>query len=88
MDVEIHPHALKHLTAEEVMSAWWSIQKCIQRQSDDEPPRWLAMGFLPSGKTVELVMVETLTGWLIFHAKSPAEPKFMREIERTERGEI
>ena len=43
---EIHPNALKHLTRDEVLSAWGNVVKSIQRESDDEPPRWLCVGWL------------------------------------------
>lgn len=85
MEPEIHRNALKHLTREEVLSAWWSVTKSIRRESDDEPPRWLSIGWLPDGRSAELISVETVDGWLVIHAKSPVEPKFAREIEMTER---
>lgn len=85
MDVDVHPNALKHLTLEQVMQAWDSITKCIRRVSDDEPPRWLCVGWLPNGESVELIAVETVDGWLIIHALSPVQPKFVKEIEQTER---
>ena len=82
---EIHPNALKHLTLAEVISAWNSVTKCIQRASFDEPPRWLCVGWLPDGRSVELIAVETVSGWLIIHALSPMQQKFADEIARTER---
>lgn len=85
MEPEIHRNALKHLSREEVLSAWGNVVKCIQRASDDEPPRWLCVGWLPDGRSVELVAVETIFGWLIIHANSPIQPKFAREIQETER---
>jgi hypothetical protein len=85
MEPEIHKNALKHLSREEVISAWGNVVKCIQRASDDEPPRWLCVGWLPDGRSVELVAVETIFGWLIIHANSPIQPKFAREIQETER---
>ncbi len=85
MPFEIHPNALKHLSREEVLSAWKSVTKCIQRESNDEPPRWLCVGWLSDGRSVELIAVETTNGWLIIHAMSPVQPKFVKEIARTER---
>lgn len=85
MEPEIHRSALKHLDREEVLSAWANVVKCIQRESDDEPPRWLCIGWLPDGRSVELIAVETIFGWLIIHANSPVQPKFVREIHETER---
>lgn len=85
MEPEIHPNATKHLSAKEVITAWHSVVRSIKRESDDEPPRWLMVGWLPDGREVELIAVELLTGWLIIHAKSPVEKKFKAEIERTQR---
>lgn len=85
MNPEIHPNALKHLSKDEVLEAFASVTKSIQRASDDEPPRWLMVGFLPNGKSVELIAVETISGWLIIHAMSPIQKKFKVEIERIER---
>lgn len=85
MEPEIHPNALKHLSREEVLTAWDSVAKSIQRTSNDEPPRWLMVGWLPSGASVELIAVETTFGWLVIHAMSPVQKKFKYEIERIER---
>lgn len=85
MAPEIHPNALNHLTHDEVLSAWGNVVKSIQRESDDEPPRWLCVGWLPDGRSVELIAVETIFGWLIIHAMSPVQPKFAMEIAQTER---
>lgn len=85
IDVEIHPNALKHLSRGQVESAWRSVTKSIRRESDDEPPRWLCIGWLPGGAAVELVAVELMGGWLIIHANTPVQKKFSAEIDRTER---
>lgn len=77
MDVEIHPNAKKHLTEKQVLSAWLAVTECIRRESKDEPPRWLAIGWLSDGRSVELVR-----GWLIIHALSPVQKKFWQEIEQ------
>lgn len=82
MDVEIHPNAKKHLTEKQVLGAWLAVTECIRRESEDEPPRWLATGWLPDGRSVELVAVELIHGWLIIHALSPVQKKFWQEIER------
>lgn len=65
MDVEIHPNAKKHLTEKQVLGAWFAVTECIRRESEDEPPRWLAIGWLPDGRSVELVAVELIRGWLM-----------------------
>ena len=85
IEPKIHANALKHLSREQVLEAWRAVVKCIQRESDDEPPRWLCVGFLASGDSVELIAVETVTGWLIIHAMSPVQAKFADEIDQTER---
>ena len=85
LEPEIHPHALKHLSRAQVLQAWASVGKSIKRASNDEPPRWLCLGWLSNGESVELVAVETTLGWLIIHALSPAQPKFLKELEMTER---
>lgn len=82
MDVEIHPNAKKHLTEKQVLGAWRAVTECIRRESEDEPPRWLAIGWLPDGRSVELVAVELIRGWLIIHAMSPVQKQFWQEIER------
>lgn len=81
----VHPNALKHLTHEEVLAAWYSVQERIRRESKDEPPRWLMVGWMPDGRSVELIAVELMSGWLIIHANAPVQPKFKAEIERTRR---
>ena len=85
MDVQIHPHALKHLSKEEVLEAWQSVTKSIKRNSKDEPARWLSIGWLENGKSVELVEVELEGTFLIIHANSPVQKKFAKEIEKIER---
>lgn len=85
MKISVHPNACKHISEEQVRQAWGSVTKHIQRASDDEPPRWLCIGWLPDGRSVEIIAVETINGWLIIHANSPVQPKFYKEIEKTER---
>ena len=85
MESEIHPNALKHLRREEVLAAWKAVTKSIQRQGKQEPPRWLLVGWLPDGRDVELIAVETISGWLIIHANSPVQKIFEDETRKTER---
>ena len=82
---EIHPNALKHLSAEQVMQAWDSVSVSIKRESDDEPPRWLCIGWLSDGTPAEIIAVEKLDGWLIIHANAPVCKRFEEEITRTMR---
>ncbi len=88
---DIHPNALKHLTEEQVRYAWNSVVKTIQRENDCDPPQYMSIGFLKNGKSVELIYVEYFNEsqqkakWLIFHAMSPVQKKFQKEIEEIER---
>lgn len=86
MDVEIHPNAKKHLTEQQVLSAWLAVTECIRRESKDEPPRWLAIGWLPDGRSVELVAVELVRGWLIIHALLQSRRNFGRRLNRLGKG--
>ncbi len=43
------------------------------------------VGWLADGRDVELIAVETVSGWLVIHAMAPVQGKFAREIEDTER---
>ena len=65
MAPEIHPNALKHLSEAEVRQAWNAVAKSIQRCGTQEPPRWLMVGWLPDGREVELIAVETVSGLLL-----------------------
>jgi hypothetical protein len=85
-DPDIHPNTLKHLERNEVLDAWYSIVKSVRRCSRDDPPRWLSIGWLRDGRSVEIIAVELQVGWLIIHAMSPAQKRFIKEIEDTERG--
>ena len=88
MEPEIHPNTLKHLSREEVLQAWGSVTKSIMRQSPQEPPRWLMVGWLADGRDVELIAVEMASGWLVIHAMASVQRKFAREIEDTERRSL
>lgn len=76
------PTPKKHLTEKKVLGAWFAVTECIRRESEDEPPRWLAIGWLPDGRSMELVAVELIRGWLIIHDLSPVQKKFWQEIEQ------
>lgn len=82
MPVVVLPHALKHgLTEEEVTYAWNCPIRCRQRQSNDEPPRWIAIGCLPDGRFAELVAFQDAGGtWVVFHAMTPPTKKFKKEL--------
>ena len=55
------------------------------RESPQEPPRWLMVGWLADGRDVERIAVETVSGWLVIQAMAHVQGKFAREIEDTER---
>ena len=74
MDVEIHPNAKKHLTEKQVLSAWLAVTECIRREPKDEPPRWLAIGWLSDGRSVELVAVESCP-WVAYHSCLVSSPE-------------
>ena len=82
MDIIVLPHALKHgLTEEEICYAWKCPIRCRQRISDDEPPRWIAIGSLPDGRFAELVAFQDIHGqWVIYHAMVPPTKKFKKEL--------
>ena len=80
--IKVLPSALRHGLSETAISyAWESLVRCRQRQSNEEPPRWIAIGILPDGRIAELVAFESLTGeWYIFHAMTPPTAKFINEL--------
>lgn len=84
-DVEIHPNALKHMGRDDVLAAWQTVTKSIMRASDDEPPRWLCVGWLANGASVEIIAVEQVGGWLIIHANTPVQ-KNLRKRYAIPRG--
>ncbi len=80
---KIHMHALKHLSEEDVLDAWYSAAESIKRSSNDDPARWLSIGFCAKG-AVELISVENEDGFLIIHANKLTE-KFRKEIDEVKR---
>lgn len=86
MDVEIHPNAKKHLTEKQVLSAWLAVTECIRREPKDEPPRWLAIGWLTDGRSVELVAVELVRGGLSFMPCLQSRRNFGRRLNGLGKG--
>ena len=80
----IHPNALKHLGKEEVLEAWYSVVESYERQCEQEPKRWLSIGFCSKG-AVELISVENGNNYLIIHAMCPVQKKFQEEIKHIKR---
>lgn len=85
MSPEIHPNALKHLSREQLLTAWGCVTESIRRESGDEPARWLCVGWLPNRGSVEFVAVETTAGWLLIHAMNPVQKRFAEEIGEARR---
>ena len=81
-EVVVDRHALKHgLTENEIRHAWDTPIACRQRNGEDDPPIWIAIGVLPDGRMAELVALEDSQGrWLVFHAMVPPTKKFLREL--------
>lgn len=86
MSLVIHPNALKHLSREQLLAAWDCVTESIRRESDDEPPRWLCVGWLPNRGLVGLIVVETTAGWMLIHAMNPIQKRFAEEIGKARRG--
>nr|WP_211583481.1 hypothetical protein [Mobiluncus mulieris] len=86
-EVLVEPNALKHgLSPEEVRYAWDTPIACRQRNGQDDPPIWIAVGVLPDGRLAELVAFEDRQGrWRVFHAMTPPTKKFQRELRLNRR---
>lgn len=80
----IHPNALKHLSKQEVLDAWYSVVESYERQCAQEPTRWLSIGFCTRG-AVELISVENGSNYLIIHAMCPVQKIFQEEIKQIKR---
>ena len=80
----IYPNALKHLSEEDVLDAWYSAAESVEREIGGEPRRWLSIGFCSKG-SVGLVSVENDDGYMIIHAFSPVRKKFQKEIDAVKR---
>ena len=73
MDVEIHPNAKKHLTEKQVLSAWLAVTECIRRESKDEPPRWLAIGWPQTDEAWSLS--RSRCPWVAYHSCLVSSPE-------------
>lgn len=72
--------SLKHgFTEAEIIAAWNNVFEYRRVRSDKHPPHYMALGFLPDGRTVELIAYSTGLDWVIFHAMTPPTPGFMHE---------
>lgn len=82
MNIIVEPHALKHgLSVSEIRYAWATIMASRLRGDDSEPPRWIAIGWLPDGRLAQMVAIEDNKGdWRIFHAMTPPTKSFCKEL--------
>ena len=80
MDVEIHPNAKKHLTEKQVLSAWLAVTECIRRESKDEPPRWLAIGWPQTDEAWSLSRSSLSVGGLSFMPCLQSRRNFGRRL--------
>lgn len=80
--IRIHGHAFEHgLSKEDIEYAWENLIRSRQKNGTDDPPIWIGIGILPSGKTVELVAFLDESGiWCVFHAMEPPTQKFLKEL--------
>ncbi len=84
----VNRNAIKHgLSAHDVAYAWHTAQCLIPKHTPNEPTTYIAIGFTPRRREVELMGVRiTRTTWLIYYAKTPATKKFKEEITSVEKG--
>lgn len=82
MTAVVEHHALKHgLSESEIKYAWEAIMASRLRGDDSDPPRWIALGWLPDGRLAQMVAVEDDQGrWRIFHAMTPPTKAFLKEL--------
>ncbi|MDR1189527.1 MAG: hypothetical protein LBK95_19095 [Bifidobacteriaceae bacterium] len=82
--LSVHPHALKHGLAPEDIGAAFSSGQDAAMLVDEDPPRWLMVGFDTAGRTVELVVIEQASGgYLVIHAMK-ARKTSIRQLRRAE----
>ena len=84
MNIRVLPSALKHgVSVSDVVYGWSHLKVCIRRVGKENPPRYLAVGFLNNGNLIELIGFQDSAGtWFIFHAMCPPTRKFLTEIEK------
>ena len=82
MDVEIHPNAKKHLTEKQVLGAWLAVTECIRRESEDEPPRWLADWMASRRSECGTCCGRTYSWMAQYSCLVSVQKKFWQEIER------
>lgn len=87
MNIKVLPSALKHgISTAEILFAWTHLTVCIERDGNDDPWRYLAIGVLPNGNFVEMIAFQQNSGvWCVFHAMTPPARKFLNEINQQKR---
>jgi hypothetical protein len=80
VDIEIHPHALKHgLTESNIRYAWKNYVKRMYRQAPNQE-QIFAIGCDLAGRMIQMVAVDTLDSVIIYHAMTPPTEKMIREL--------
>lgn len=84
--LSIHPHALKHgVDADDIRAAFASGFDGVMPE-DDDPPRWLMIGFDTAGRMIELVVIaQSGGGYLAIHAMR-ARKGSIRQIRKAREG--
>ena len=82
--VHVHDRVIKRhpeLAKADVEAAWANRLRC-QKRVGPWPSQYVAIGFDGNGRSVEMVAVydPAADEVLIFHAKTPATKKMMREL--------
>lgn len=82
MSIKVLPSALRHGLGEgEIKHAWLCMRWCdpIRIRHEKQPPHYMAIGFLPDGRTIEMVAFSDGIDWFVFHAMAPVAPSFRSE---------
>jgi hypothetical protein len=80
--VRIHPRVSKRhpeVSGSDVLTAWSNLI-CRTRRTDAYDDNFIAVGFDPAGRLLEMVAIQTNEDeWLVFHAM-PATNKALAEL--------
>lgn len=88
-DVFVHPRIFdRHpeLREEDVLSAWRNALEMARRDSG-EGVCYVAAGFDPNGRLIEMVAMRNEGEFLIYHAMTPPSKKTMKELRLLRRRE-
>ena len=71
--------AKKHgLSEDEVRAAWEHVQEYRSLGDNRWPPHYMGIGFLPNGRSVEMIAYSENLNWFVFHAMCPVTGNFKR----------